>query len=127
MPQTPDDFMREYERATRRHGLEATLSMIDDEAVYLFSDGSAHVGKQAIEIAIGRNFEIIRDEVYSIDNLRWLVNSEETAVCVYDFSWTGLVNGKPASGSGRGTTVLIRSGESWKVAHEHLSKGEFGG
>lgn len=43
----------------------------------------------------------------------------------YDCSWSGVINGEPASGSGRGTTVLQRSQDGWKVVHEHLSRGKF--
>lgn len=125
MLQTPEEFMRDYERATKSHRLEATLSMIDEKAIYLFSDESAHIGKPAIERVFRRNFDAIHDEMYSIANLAWLVQSEEVAVCVYDFIWSGIINGEPASGSGHVTSVLERSSETWKVIHEHLSRGKF--
>lgn len=125
MTRTADEFMKVYERATNSHDLEATLSLIDEDAIYLFSDQSVHVGKQAIERVLKRNFELIQDERYSIDNLTWIAKSGEVAVCVYDYSWSGIINDKPASGSGRGTTVLNHSGHSWKVVHEHLSRGKY--
>ena len=114
-----------YERATQDHDLEATLSLIDKGAIYLFSDESAHIGKPAVEKVLRRNFKIIEDEVYSLDNLTWLVKSEQVAACVYDYYWTGLIKGEPASGSGRGTTILRRGDRGWKVVHEHLSRGKF--
>ena len=123
MTQTPGEFMVAYERATNSHDLEATLSLIDEQAVYLFSDESVHVGKRAIGKILERNFDLIEDEIYSIQSLRWLVDSGEVAVCVYDYSWSGVINGEPASGYGRGTTVLKRAQDGWKVAHEHLSRG----
>ncbi len=117
--------MLAYEHATNDHDLEATLALIDDHAVYLFSDESVHIGKDAIEKVLRRNFDLILDEHYSIDNLTWLVDSGEVAACVYDFSWSGVINEETASGSGRGTTVLKGSASGWKVVHEHLSKGRF--
>ena len=125
MTQTPDDFMIAYARATNSHSVEATLALVDDEAVYLFSDESVHIGKRAIEKVIRRNFDFIKDESYSIDNVTWLADSNEVAACVYDYSWSGTINGEHVSGSGRGTTVLRRSPEGWRVVHEHLSKGKF--
>jgi ketosteroid isomerase-like protein len=125
MIQTPDEFMREYEIAANSHDLQATLSLVDEEAVYLFSDGSVHVGKGAIEQALRRNFDLIKDEEYAIDNLTWILNTTNAAACVYDYSWSGIVNGKPASGSGRGTNILVRSGDNWLIVHEHLSRGKF--
>lgn len=116
--------MAAYERATDDHDLSAVLSMIAEDAVYFFSDESVHVGKEAIERVLRRNFAAIREETYAVDNVRWLARSRETAVCVYDYRWSGVIQGQPASGSGRGTTVLRRSDEDWKVVHEHLSKGK---
>ncbi len=125
--QTPDEFIQEYERATNSHDLEATLAMIGDGAIYLFSDGSVHAGKHAIEQVLRHNFDIIQDETYSVSHLTWLARSSEVAACVYDFSWSGTVQGKPASGFGRGTSVLVQSSDGWRVIHEHLSKGRFAG
>jgi len=125
MTQTADEFMVAYEQATNSHDIEATLSLVDDQAVYLFSDESTHVGKPAIERVLRKNFDLTKEENYAIDNLTWLVDTGEVAACVYDYSWSGLINGEPASGSGRGTTVLRRSENGWKVIHEHLSRGRF--
>jgi ketosteroid isomerase-like protein len=124
MKQSPDEFMAAYERATGAHDLKGTLALIADDALYWFSDESTHAGKAAIKQVLERNFKLIHDETFSLANLTWLVRSAEAAVCLYDFSWSGIVGGKLASGSGRGTTVLRRAGEGWEVIHEHLSKGK---
>jgi ketosteroid isomerase-like protein len=121
---TPTEFMRLYESRTAAHDLDGTLALIAEEAVYLFSDGSSHILKLAIEKVLAANFAAIRDESYRLQNITWLEASDDIAVCVYKFFWTGTIDGKPASGSGRGTSVLRRDGESWLIAHEHLSKGE---
>ena len=120
---TPDEFMLKYEAATCAHDLEATVSLIAEDAIYLFSNRTSHVGKQAIRKALLANFESIKAETYAIQGLKWLARSEEIAACVYEFAWSGEIDGKPASGSGRGTTVLRRVEGQWKVAHEHLSAG----
>jgi uncharacterized protein (TIGR02246 family) len=120
---SPTEFMHAYEAATNGHDLEGTLALIADDAVYLFSDQSSHVGKDAIRAVLQANFNAIRNEAYRIHDLRWLAASEEVAACVYTFDWSGEIDGKPASGSGRGTSVLRRVDSNWRVAHEHLSKG----
>ena len=120
---TPDEFIHEYETSSRSHGLEHTLSLIDENAVYWFSDGSCHIGKSAIEEAIRHNFETIEDDDYHISDIVWVAQSSDFASCIYRFDWSGTVRGAPASGSGRGTSVLARRGDSWVVVHEHLSKG----
>lgn len=122
---TPAEFLSAYEGATNSHDLPALLSMIADDAVYFFSDESVHVGKQAIERILRRNFDSIQDETYALDNVAWLAASDDVAACVYDYAWSGRVRGRQASGSGRGTTILRRAGDDWKVVHEHLSRGRF--
>lgn len=121
---TPAEFLREYETSGRTGGVDHTLRLIDDRAVYWFSDGTEHVGKSAVERAIRRNAEAIKDEAYRISDVVWVAESPDMAACIYRFEWSGLLRGARASGSGRGTAVLARRGDSWVVVHEHLSKGE---
>ncbi len=120
---TPAEFLREYETSGRSGGVEHTLRLIDDNAVYWFSDGTSHAGKSAVEQAIRRNLESIKDETYRISNVVWVGQSSDFAACIYRFDWSGLIGGSPASGFGRGTSILARKGDSWVVVHEHLSKG----
>ena len=120
---TPDEFIREYETSASEHGLEHTLSLIDENAVYWFSNETCHVGKEAIEAAIRHNFETIKEENYRISDVVWLAQSSDSAACIYRFDWSGKIDGAPVSGSGRGTTVLARRGDSWVIVHEHLSQG----
>jgi uncharacterized protein (TIGR02246 family) len=121
---SPDDFMRAYEKATNAHDLAGTLALIAEDAVYLFSNHTAHVGKAAISTALQHNFRAISDETYRIEDIRWLAVSDEVAACIYSFRWIGTVDGKPVSGAGRGTSVLKKVDGGWRVAHEHLSQGK---
>ncbi|MFE9368137.1 DUF4440 domain-containing protein, partial [Streptomyces sp. NPDC006978] len=73
------------------------------DAVYWFSDGS-HRGREAVLSAIAKTFATIRDEVYQINDLEWITYSDQYAVCRYRFAWTGIIDGQPRSGNGRGTT-----------------------
>lgn len=120
---TPTDFLRLYETSTAKGGVELTLGLIADEAVYWFSDGSVHVGKPAIERVLRRNHDLILNETYRISDVVWLAETDDVAACTYRFDWSGQIHGTPASGSGRGTCVLARKSGQWKVVHEHLSKG----
>jgi uncharacterized protein (TIGR02246 family) len=120
---SPTELLSAYLAAANRHDLEAVLALVDDNAVYFFSDGSSHVGKAAIRSAIERNFASIRNEIYRLENLRWLVETAEVAVCIYEFHWTGEVDGERVEGGRRGTSVLQRKSGEWRVALEHLSSG----
>lgn len=115
--------MRADEAAADAHDRHAVLAFVADDAVYWFSDESSHLGKAAVERAIGDNFESIYDETYVIDQLRWLCRTDDVAVCVYSSGGPGVVDGERVGGSGRGTNVLRRDDDRWAVAHEHLSKG----
>jgi uncharacterized protein (TIGR02246 family) len=117
--------MRSYEAASNAHDVEAVLSLIADDAIYLFSNQSSHFGKPAIRKAIEANFAAIKNESYCIEQLIWLASSDDVVACAFEFRWTGEVSGKPAFGHGRGTTVLRRAGSTWQVVHEHLSAGHF--
>ena len=121
---TPEQFLKDYVASSAGHGLGRLLNMIDEEAVYWFSDGTQYVVKNAVGSAIRHNFESIKDETYAIEDVKWLLKTEDTAVCIFRFVWSGIVRGESASGEGRGTVVLKRNGDSWQIIHEHLSKGE---
>jgi ketosteroid isomerase-like protein len=91
------------------------------------SSGSATVrriqGSSESQKAIKHNFTTIEDDHYEIGPIRWLVRTDTCAVCTYTFRWTGKIGGKPAQGSGRGTSVLEKRAGNWLMVHEHLSKG----
>ena len=119
---TPDEFIHAYETSGQR-GHEHTLALIDDNAIFWFSDESCHVGKDAIQLAIRHNFDTIEGEDYRISDIVWVAQSSDIAACVFRFDWSGTIRGTQASGSGRGTLVLKRRNGSWVIVHEHLSKG----
>lgn len=114
-------FVYRYEQATNSHDVDRLLPLIADDATYWFTDGSYH-GIDAIRAAVERTFATILDEVYEIGDLEWVAVTDQLAACRYRFSWRGVVDGKPASGQGRGTNVVARRGGAWKMLHEHLSR-----
>lgn len=113
-------FMARYEQANNSHDIDRVAPLIAEDATYWFSDGS-YQGIAAITSAIERTFASIRDEVYQISELEWVVLSREAAVCRYRFRWEGLIDGTPKSGRGRGTNVITRCDGTWRMLHEHLS------
>jgi ketosteroid isomerase-like protein len=118
---SPPEFMRRYERATNQHDFAVLAPLIAPDAVYWFTDGS-YRGRAAIEEAVSGTFATIQDEVYEIGDLEWVTVGEESAVCRYRFRWTGVVDGQPASGEGRGTNVLTKRDGRWQMLHERLSR-----
>jgi ketosteroid isomerase-like protein len=122
-PATPEELIAAYEQASAAHDLEGVMALLDDRAVYWFSNQSAHVGREAVRGAIAHNFAAVEGEAYALADLRWLVRSEEAAVCVYRYRWRGRIGGREAQGEGRGTSVLARRDAGWRIVHEHLSAG----
>lgn len=116
----PTAFIRAYEQATNSHDIAQLTPLIASDAVYWFTDGS-HRGRDAVLAAISQTFATIRDEVYQINELELIATDSNQAVCRYHFAWTGIVDGQPRSGSGRGTNVLIKNDGAWQMLHEHLS------
>lgn len=125
---SPEDFLKQrYEAAADAHDLDAILALIGENAVYFFSNGTAYLGKDEIAKAIAANFAAVSNEQFELRDVSCLLNTGEVAVLLYEFHWSGDVNGRLVSSGGRGTTVLEKADGSWMVMHEHLSQGPFKG
>jgi ketosteroid isomerase-like protein len=116
----PAEFMKSYESALATQDWDAVAPLIHEDACVTFSSGDYFKGKTEIRQAFERNFSLIQDERYSISEVHWVSRSEDFAVCVYAFRWEGLIQGEPASGAGRGTSILIAEGGRWSLLAEHL-------
>jgi ketosteroid isomerase-like protein len=119
---TPDDFVLRYEASLRSQRWSEVDPLVHDEACVTFSNGVVHRGKPAVRRAFQANFETIRDECYRITNVHWVLKAESCAVYLFDFEWSGRINGKDANGGGRGTCVLCLEADQWKLIAEHLSR-----
>ena len=116
----PEDFIQAYEQALRTQDWKQVEPLVHSDVCVTFSNGSVHKGKDEVGRAFTRNFSLITDEVYSISNVHWVHKDNNTAVYLFDFHWTGIINDRQASGSGRGTSILVKENEQWKLLVEHL-------
>ena len=116
----PETFIKLYEAALASQDWQQVAPLVHPDACVTFSSGSQHIGKTAVQQAFERNFSLIQDETYKIDNVHWVMKGGETAVYLFTFHWSGLINGKPATGAGTGTSVLINSENGWLLLVEHL-------
>ncbi len=116
----PDDFVAAYERALATQDWSTVAPLVHPDACITFSSGAVHEGRDSIGAAYARNFALIDNEAYAISNVRWVRRDEVFAVYLFDFSWSGLIEGKPASGAGRGTAMIVREGDAWTLLAEHL-------
>lgn len=124
MPMTSLDFVAQYESALAAQQWDAVSPLIHTRASVVFSNGTVHKGKDAVRAAYEQNFDAIKNEHYKIANVHWLLDSPDTAVYMFDFSWTGIIDGKEASGGGRGTAVLVHEDGRWQLLAEHLGYPE---
>jgi ketosteroid isomerase-like protein len=116
---TPQEFISAYEAALATQTWEAVAPLIHENCAVTFSEGT-YIGKAEVERAFRKTFALIQNEKYSIRDVRWILETGETAVLIYHFSWSGLIEGQPASGSGRGTSILTRQDGKWQLICEHL-------
>lgn len=116
----PEDFIRAYEQALASQDWRKVDPLVHENACVTFSNGTVHKGKSEVKSAFKKNFLLIKDEEYSISNVHWVMKDSETAVYLFDFSWSGMINDRQASGSGRGTSVLTKEGDQWQLLVEHL-------
>ena len=120
---TPEEYNQELYRRMNAKDLDGTLELIADDAVYFWSNGSSMFGKAAIAEGLKRNFDTIQNDTYETLDVTWIVKSDDLAACVYQFRWTGEIEGKAVAGGGRGSSVLRRVHGQWRTVHEHLSAG----
>ena len=115
-----EDFVKQYETALGTQDWDSVAPLISEDAKVIFSDGSLHAGKDAIRAAYQHNFKTIQGEAYRIENVHWLTKTADAAAYVFEFYWTGVIDGREASGSGRGTAVLARRADRWLLVGEQL-------
>jgi ketosteroid isomerase-like protein len=93
---------------------------VHEDACVTFSSGMVHKGKIEVRKAFEKNFSLIKDESYFITNVHWVMKHNDIAVYLFDFNWSGIINDKPASGAGRGSSVIIYENDKWQLLVEHL-------
>ena len=116
---TPQDTIRNYEKALASQDWKKVEPLLHEGVCVTFSTGTFK-GKHDVKAAFETNFKLIKDEEYSISDLYWVFIGTESASCMYNFHWRGVIDGQEMSGGGRGTSVLIKVGETWQIAVEHL-------
>ena len=117
---TVEEFIVLYEEALATQRWAAVEPMIHENACVTFSTGTVHKGKQAVRSSFERNFAAIQGEEYRISNVHWIMRTPDFAVYLFEFQWTGRIDGRDAAGAGKGTSVLVRNGADWRLLAEHL-------
>ncbi len=122
---SPQACMTAFIDSLIRRDLNAALALLTDDVAFFYSNGSALWGKEAFASAMTANWKLIDRYNYSTLDAIWLAQSETAAAVIYTFSWSGVAGGMDVSGGGRGTRVFRRDRDGWRIAHEHLSAGDW--
>ncbi len=119
--------MAEFSTALIDRDIERALNLLTDDVVMFYSNGSAIVGKNAFAAVMTANWRLVSDYKYSTLASIWLTRSNGAAAVIYSFAWSGVAGGQTVSGAGRGTRIFRPEPSGWRIAHEHLSAGQWGG
>jgi ketosteroid isomerase-like protein len=114
------ELLKKYEIEINKHDFDLVESLISDDCTFWFSSGTFAGRKQARE-SFQKTWALIKEEVYSLTDLKWIAESDCAAVCIYTYHWKGLINGELREGNGRGTSCFRNEADGWKIVHEHLS------
>ena len=113
-------FMKNYELNANQKDFNKVKPFISEDAIFWFSDGS-HTGIHQIQKAFEKTWLALKDEIYTISEVKWLDITKNSAICIYKFTSQSTTNGNKSIFYGRGTNVFSKTQDSWKIVHEHLS------
>jgi ketosteroid isomerase-like protein len=113
-----------FTAALVRRDMAAALALLTNDVVFFYSNGSA-IGKDVFAALMTANWKVVSDYEYSTLDSIWVTQSDSAACVIYGFAWLGMAGGAKVGGSGRGTRVLSNDGAGWRIAHEHLSAGQW--
>lgn len=115
-----EQLLKAYENATNTHCFDEVSKLVTDDMTWVCMQ-HYYKGKEEGRRYFEGTWAVVRDEVYTIENVEWIAVSDTVAVCQYQYRWRGTVDGEVKEGRGRGTNVCVKMGEEWKMAHEHLT------
>lgn len=122
---SPQACMEEFVAAMIHKDMDSALALLTDDVILFYSNGSALWGKDAFRSTVTANWKLIDNYNYRTLDSVWLAQSDDAAALTYTFSWSGVAGGKDVNGGGRGTRVFRRDPMGWRIAHEHLSNGQW--
>ena len=123
---SPEICVADFTAALIGRDMDSALGLLTDDVVFFYSNGTAILGKDAFAALMTASWKAVEDYRYATLDSRWIVRSEAAASVIYSFEWSGRVGDQKVGGSGRGTRVLHNDGSGWRIAHEHLSAGQWG-
>ena len=123
---SPQDCMSDFAAALIGRDMASALRLLTDDVVLFYSNGTAILGKEAFTATMTASWAVVENYKYATLDQVWLAQSEAVAAVIYSFEWSGTVRGAEVKGTGRATRVFRKEGgDDWRIAHEHLSTGQW--
>ena len=122
---SPKACMAAFIDALLRREIDAALALLTEDVTFFYSNGTALWGKEEFARTMTANWQLISDYKYSTLDSIWLQEANTVAVVIYNFSWSGVAGGNNVGASGRGTRVFRKERGGWRLAHEHLTTGDW--
>ena len=122
---SPQACMKAFVDALVGREMDTALALMTDDVALFYSNGRALWGKAAFAEAMAANWRLVERYSYSTLEAIWPAQSDAAAAVIYAFAWSGVSGGREVSGGGRGTRVFRREPDGWRLAHEHLSAGDW--
>jgi ketosteroid isomerase-like protein len=124
----PDEvvaFLNHFEEIAREKNFDLVADMIHERAVFRFNDGD-FIGRPAVRAAFEKTWASSTgtsdEEKFHLSDIVVVATDTNAAAATYHWNWEGISQGKRFAVQGRGTRVLVREGERWRIVHEHLSR-----
>ncbi|MBG9783199.1 YybH family protein [Shouchella lehensis] len=115
-----EQALERYIKATNTHCFSEVEKVLHSEAVFWFTNRSC-VTRKDIQTFFESAWEQIKEEVYGATEVKWLMTTEQAALCTYTYTYQGYQDGTFVSGKGRATNAFVLEKGEWKLIHEHLS------
>ena len=122
---TPQACSVDFTAALIGQDMQTALTLLTNDVIFFYSNGSAIVGREAFSSLMTASWKMLHDYKYASANPVWVTHSDTAAAVIYSFAWKGRVRDQTVGGGGRGTRVMRNDGSGWRIAHEHLSTGDW--
>ncbi|WDF05815.1 YybH family protein [Shouchella hunanensis] len=115
-----EQALERYIEATNTHRFSEVEKVLHSEAVFWFTNQNC-VTRKDIKTFFETAWTHIKEEVYEATEVKWMITTEQAAMCTYTYTYKGYQDGVFVSGKGRATNAFVLENGEWKLIHEHLS------
>ncbi len=123
-PESVVQFLNRFEELSMMEDFGLLRDMIDEQAYFRFNDGDyrGHEAIRAVFEKTWRGDPTVKRARFFLSDIVVLTTDQSSATATYTYNWEGSQGGREFKIQGRGTRVLVREGDKFRIIHEHLSR-----